>query len=85
MPVHIAAEVLRSTGIAEHYGTVLAGALGIAFVHSWARGPALLDREERLEAQQRRAKDKDPQCRVTAGLGAMGARVVLVAVGPVWM
>ena len=81
MPVHIAAEVLRSTGIAEHYGTVLAGAL----VHSWARGPALLDREERLEAQQRRAKDKDPQCRVTAGLGAMGARVVLVAVGPVWM
>lgn len=65
----------------EHYGTIIAGLVLIALLHSWARGASLLDREEQWEAQQVRAHDKDRSVRVTAGLHEMAGRVVLVATG----
>lgn len=65
----------------DQYGILLAGVIVLALVHSWAKGPSLLDREERLEAYQLRARDKDSKAIVTAGLNEMAGRVVLVATG----
>ena len=65
----------------DQYGTLLAGVIVLALVHSWAKGPSLLGREERLEAYQLRARDKDSKAIVTAGLNEMAGRVVLVATG----
>ena len=65
----------------DQYGILLAGVIVLALVHSWAKGPSLLGREERLEAYQLRARDKDSKAIVTAGLNEMAGRVVLVATG----
>lgn len=78
--LHLAYELFGRYLSSENFVTIGAVVLTVALVHSWACGPALLAREERLEAQQRRAHEKSESVRVTAGLGELGGRVVLIAV-----
>jgi len=77
--LHLTLELLRGTAVPDHYGKIAAAIVLILLVHSWARGPALLEREERIEAHQRRASEKE-DAQVTAGLSAMGGRTVLIGV-----
>ncbi|WFD19029.1 hypothetical protein MCAP1_001244 [Malassezia caprae] len=79
--LHLTLELLRSTAVPDHYGKIATAIVLILLIHSWARGPALLEREERIEAHQRRAHEKSEDVRVTAGLGAMGGRTVLMGTG----
>ncbi|WFD25967.1 hypothetical protein MNAN1_000940 [Malassezia nana] len=79
--LHLTLELLRGTAIPEHYGKIAAAIVLALLIHTWARGPALQDREERLEAQQQRAHEKHGRVRVTAGLSAMGGRTVLIGTG----
>lgn len=78
--LHLTLELLRGTAIPEYYGTVAAAIVLALLIHTWARGPALQEREERIEAQQQRAHEKNGRVRVTAGLTAMGGRTVLIGV-----
>lgn len=78
--LHLTLELLRGTAVPDHYGKFATAIVLILLVHSWARGPALLEREERIEAYQRRAHEKNENVRVTAGLGAVGGRTVLIGV-----
>lgn len=80
MPLPFLAEVAEKYVPAESYATIFAGILAVGLIRSWAAGPSLLAREERLEATQRRARENGKKIRVTAGLNDMGARVVLIAV-----
>lgn len=80
MPMDLLRESASKYFPSEYYGTILGAIIVLAFLHSWAKGPALLVREERLEATQRAAREKGQPVRVTAGLNDMGARVVLIAV-----
>lgn len=80
MPLPLLSEVAERYIPSEYYGSILAGVLALGFIHSWALGPSLLEREERLEATQRRAKESGKRVRVTAGLETIGARVVMIAV-----
>lgn len=81
MPLHIAADLITRVVAPEQYGTVAAGLILFALLHGWSQGPRLLQREERLEAAQRKARTKNSRVAVTAGLSDMHARVVLIATG----
>ncbi|WFD30940.1 hypothetical protein MSPP1_001966 [Malassezia sp. CBS 17886] len=79
MPVHALATAAGKYGTTEQYGLVFATILALGFVHRWAQGTSLLAREERLEGAQLRTAAATEQASATAGLTAVGGRVVMVA------
>lgn len=67
----------------DHYGTLIGGFVLLLLIHTWAKGPSLLAREERLEAQEQRAHERHPDAQPSTPprLRDMAGRVVLIGTG----